>query len=87
MPGIKFSPRWREELVATSEEGTLVFELTMGTYHVYFPSKTIWKNSVPGWALPQWETYFEACKEWCERNNIPMSIVENGLVYEEKHIR
>lgn len=33
---IKFSPRWREELVATCDEGVLIFEFTMGKNHVYF---------------------------------------------------
>ena len=83
---IHFNPRWREELVASSEEGVLVFELTMGTYHVYFPSESKWLESVPQWAREKWELYLEACKVWCGQNNIPISVVDNGLVYEEKGI-
>ena len=73
-------------MVASSEEGVLVFELTMGKYHVYFPSKSKWLESVPDWAKEKWEIYLEACKVWCDQNNIPISVVDNGLVYEEKRI-
>jgi len=84
MSKIHFNPRWREELVATSKEGTLIFELTMGKYHVYFPGQTIWLTSVPEWAKPKWQTYLEACQDWCAQNKIPITIVDNALVYEEK---
>lgn len=81
---IHFNPRWREELVASSEEGILIFELTMGKYHVYFPSEGKWRDSVPDWAKEKWQLYLKECTDWCTRNNIPISIVDNGLVYEEK---
>ncbi len=81
---IEFTPRWREELVATCEEGVLIFELTMGKNHVYFPSESTWINSVPHWAKEKWKIFQKACTEWCSRNCIPISIVDNALVYEEK---
>jgi hypothetical protein len=81
---IKFSPRWREELVATSSEGVLIFELTMGKYHVYFPDENRWKNQVPEWAKMKWDIFLSACKTWCEQNKIPISVVPDALVYEEK---
>ena len=83
---IKFNPRWKEELVATSEEGSLVFELTMGKYRVYFPSENAWSTSVPNWAKDKWETYLKECEKWCVENNIPITIVDNGVVYEDKNI-
>ncbi len=43
MSTITFALRWREELVATSEEGKLVFECTIAGFHVYFPSEAKWK--------------------------------------------
>ncbi len=82
---IRFSPRWKEELVATSDEGKLVFELTMGKYHVYFPDKTLWQASVPGWAIDKWELYHEQCSRWCNQNNIPFTVAHNTFVYEEKN--
>lgn len=84
MSMIHFNPRWREELVATSENGILIFELTMGTYHVYFPTEAKWRESVPEWAKSQWELYLNQCQQWCVQNNIPLTVVENALVYEEK---
>ena len=42
MPGINVTARWKEELVAVAAEGTLIFELTMGTLHVYFPDHDAW---------------------------------------------
>jgi hypothetical protein len=87
MATIEFTPRWREELVATSSEGILIFELTMGKYHVYFPSENKWLESVSEWAKDQWQAYFDGCSQWCSRNNIPMTVVDNALVYEEKAAR
>jgi hypothetical protein len=81
---IHFNPRWREELVASSDEGVLILELTMGKYHVYFPSQNKWKESAPEWAKEKWEVYLTATRNWCSQNNIPISVVDNGLVYEEK---
>ena len=88
MSVIKFNTRWKEELVATSEEGSLVFEFTMGIYNVYFPSQSAWLAKAPEWAKQKWETYLEECKKWCvENNNIPITIVNDGLIYEEKNSR
>jgi len=81
---IEFTPRWKEELVAKSQEGTLIFELTMGKDHVYFPSHIKWMDSAPEWAKDKWKEYFDGCSKWCSANNIPISVVENGWMYEEK---
>jgi len=83
MSKIYFTPRWREELVAESDEGILIFELMMGTLHVYFPGEQRWLDSVPKWAKEKWEIYKQACKDWCVNNHIPFSIADNALVYEE----
>ena len=70
MTTITFKPRWREELEAITAEGTLIFELTMGEYHVYFPDKKGWLKSVPEWAKDKWEIYSSACSDWCRQNKI-----------------
>ena len=85
MSFIHFAPRWREELVATSAEGKLIFELTMGEMHVYFPDEKRWETLVPAWAKDKRQHYLDACSDWCRQNNIPVSIVENTFVYEEKN--
>jgi hypothetical protein len=84
MANITFLPRWKEELVVTSEEGILIFELTMGKLHVYFPDQQRWSGQVPSWAKDKWEIYLTACREWCQQNKIPISIVGNAYVFEEK---
>jgi hypothetical protein len=84
MLNIDFTHRWREELVAKSEAGTLIFEVTMGSYHVYFPTEETWLKSTPEWAKPQWNDFYEACHAWCRSNHIPITVVENALVYEER---
>jgi len=84
MSKIEFTPRWREELVATSNEGILIFELTMGKHHVYFPDETKWMESVPAWAKDKWNEYLDACSQWCSRSGIPLSVVDYAVVYEEK---
>jgi hypothetical protein len=81
---IEFTPRWKEELVATSQEGILIFEFTMGKNHVYFPSQNKWMDDAPAWAKDKWNEYLNECKKWCSANNIPITIVDNGWMYEEK---
>ncbi len=81
---IDFAPRWREELVAKTEAGTLIFELTMRKLHVYFPSEERWLKAVPDWAKDQWKDFFEECSKWCRSNNMPITVVDDALVYEEK---
>jgi hypothetical protein len=84
MTKITFKQRWREELEAISEEGILVFELTIGQNHVYFPDQDRWLAVVPAWAKDKWVIYLEACQNWCKENRIPISVVDDAHVQEEK---
>ena len=84
MGPIKFNPRWREELVAVSDQGVLILEIAMGTLHVYFPDEAKWLTSAPDWARPHWQVYRDACTQWCKENRIPISLVNNTFIYEEK---
>lgn len=84
MSVIRFTPRWKEELVAESAEGTLVFELTMGEAQLCFPSESLWQQEVPEWARTKWETYLEQCRDWCSRNQVPLSVVDNTFVYQQQ---
>lgn len=84
MNTISFHPRWREELVASCAEGRLIFELTMGRYHVYFPDEVRWEHSVPDWARGRWKEFFQACSDWCRQERIPITLEADALVYEEK---
>ena len=78
---IQFEPRWREELVATSSEGKLVFEFTIAGFHVYFPDQQRWLAIAPVWAREQWQAYHDACQDWCRKNRIPISLVSDANFY------
>ena len=84
MHNIGLTIRWKEELVASSAEASLVFEITMGTLHVYFPDENRWKNHVLDWAKMKWNIYLEAAREWRRQSNIPISVVPDAYVYEQK---
>lgn len=84
MNNIEFNPRWREELEAISPEGKLIFELTMGRRHVYFPDQARWLALAPEWAKDRWQLYVEACQDWCRKERIPISFVGDAHLYEER---
>lgn len=84
MNEIRFEPRWKEEIVASSKEGKLVFEFTMGVDHVYFPGEAKWLKDAPAWAKDKWEQYLTGCKNWCSVNRVPMTITDDGYFYEER---
>ncbi len=81
---IAFRPRWREELVGTSERGALVFELTMGTLHVWFPDEARWRAVVPAWARGEWAAWSSACEQWCREQRIPITFTSDAHVSEER---
>lgn len=84
MSEIAFRGRWREELVGTSERGALVFELTMGTLHVYFPDESRWRAVVPEWARDEHARWLAACRAWCAANRIPLTLTADAHVSEER---
>lgn len=84
MDSIEINARWREEVVASSSEGKLVFEFTMGREHLYFPSEARWLELAPAWARNKWQDYRQACELWCQKYRYPISIVSDAHFYEEK---
>ena len=60
MGGITLKGRWREELVAASDQGILVFEFP-GHKKVYFPSQDRWLTQVPDWVRDKQAEYLAAC--------------------------
>lgn len=83
MTDIAFRPRWREELEANAPAGRLVFELTMGQRHVYFPDRTRWSQLAPAWAAHRWQEYATACEAWCRAQRIPFSFAGDANFYQE----
>lgn len=84
MGNIHFQPRWKEEIVATSRNGKLVFEMTMGIDHACFPSQVLWEKDALEWAKPMWEEYMNESMRWCNNNSIPFTLADNTFMYEER---
>jgi len=84
MSEIKFNIRWREELEAVTSDKKLIFEITMGQLHVYFPTESRWAVAAPAWAKDEWKMYADSCTVWCAQNRIPISFVDDAYVSEEK---
>ena len=65
-------PRWKEELVITSPEGSLVIEMTMGIPSVYFPTEAEWEKQAPPWAISRRAEMLAAVTTWCSREQVPL---------------
>jgi len=79
---IRFEPRWKEELVCTLNDRSVVIELTMGTLTVYLPSERKWEASAPEWAKRDWGRFREELAAWCAQQNIPLQIDDGAWVSE-----
>lgn len=81
---VLFHPRWKEELVGTMDGRQFVTEITMGSLHVYFPTKLRWEAAAPDWAKGQWERVKADLEEWCASENIPLNFEDNAWVTFDK---
>jgi len=79
---VSFAARWKEELVCTLPGGALVVEMTMGTWHVYFPTLEKWNTDAPAWARDQYETIVHEPRSWCAREGIALTVDDGAWVYE-----
>jgi hypothetical protein len=75
-----FSPRWKEELVCSSAEGTLVLELTMGVLTVYFPPADVWQQLAPEWARACYGELDRELRVWCSSQGIPIVVDHSASV-------
>ena len=80
-PQMSFQPRWKEELVCTSEHGSFVLDMPMGVVGVYFPTQASWANSAPAWALPFWREIHEQLRTWCSSQRVPLHVEDGARVY------
>ncbi len=76
--------RWKEELVCKGPEGSLVFEMTMGVLHVYFPTPEKWLAEAPAWAKPKRDEILEAIRAYCKQSNVPLTIDDKAWVDVDK---
>ena len=82
-PVIKFQPRWKEELVCTSQASAFVLEMPMGVVSVYYPTEAAWTDRAPKWAAPFWDEIQQQLRAWCVAQNIPLYIDDRAQVWEE----
>jgi hypothetical protein len=67
-----FAPKWKEELVCTCPQGSLILEFTMGRATVYFPTAERWRSQAPDWAVPLRDEMESALRTWCAVQGIPV---------------
>ena len=84
MGKIKFTPKWKEELIGTCEDYSFTIEVTMGEFTAYFPSEQKWKETVPEWAQGERKTILEELKLWGKENNVPVATDDSAWIYFEK---
>jgi hypothetical protein len=75
--------RWKEEVAWECEGKTLVFEMTFGEFHVYFPTIERWQKSAPDFAKSRYEEILDDVRKWSEVNNIPFTIDEQAWMRSE----
>ncbi len=76
-----FQPRWKEELVVTTERGAFVLELTMGVPHVFLPTEDEWRRRAPYWAAGLWPVLQFELRDWCRQHDVRFEIEPSADVY------
>jgi len=76
-----FQPRWKEELLCTSAEGSFVLEMPMGILSVYLPTELMWQSKGPKWAINLWPRLKEELEIWCRENKANFYVDETAGVY------
>ena len=66
----EFEPRWKEEIVCTTDVGSFILDYGMLKPTVYLPSKIAWKNKSPKLAYDLWDTLHDELTKWCADNNV-----------------
>jgi len=80
LPQFTFKPRWKEELVCSSSNGSLVIEMTMGILGVYCPTEEKWKKEAPAWAKNYWGSFKDQLEKWCTESKIPLYVEDSAWV-------
>jgi len=80
-PQFRFSPRWKEELVVSAAEGSLVLPFWMGRPTVELPSKAVWPDRAPGWVKAHWDSLHLALELWCRGNGATLEISDSATLW------
>lgn len=79
-PMFKFQPRWKEEMVVTSKDGTFVIDLAMGNLTAYLLPEDLWREQAPSWAKEHWAQLKSELEAWCEKYNAKLAIDVTAVV-------
>ena len=82
-PIFTFQPRWKEELVVTSKNGSFILDLSMGILSAYLPTQNVWHEKAPIWAKDSWPELKQELEAWCKENNAKFIIDATAIVYSE----
>ena len=80
-PFFLFAPRWKEEIVVTTNGGSFVLPFWMGRPTAELPSKERWPTVAPDFARDDWDALHEALEQWCQGNRARLEISGNGQVW------
>lgn len=78
---LQFKPRWKEELVCSTDDGEFSLDFTMGKLKVFLPDEASFNAAAPQWAVGHWNEIHEALKEWCHAASIPLVVEPSGRLY------
>lgn len=77
---IRYRPRWKEMLDGFYGEHQFTVELTMGVYHVYFPTEATWNRTAPDWARGLWKQARDEAEAWSLAQPYPFDVDSTAWV-------
>jgi hypothetical protein len=73
-----FTPRWRDDLVCSSQEGRVV--LGMAADEVHVPTEEAWARRAPAWATGRRSELLTALEAWSVAYGVRLTVSERAVV-------
>jgi hypothetical protein len=67
-----FAPKWKEELICKTIDGSFLIEMTMGITCVYAPTKETWEKNAPDWDKSNYDLFISELEEYCKKQGFPL---------------
>lgn len=80
-PFFLFAPRWKEEIVVTTNGGSFVLPFWMGSPTVELPTKERWPTVAPDFARDHWDALHKALEQWCRGSGAALEISGHSPVW------
>ena len=78
-----FRPRWKEELVCTSDGGSFIIDMPWGIVTVYAPTRAAWEEQAQPWDINHYDTFIDELERWWRQINFPLAIVDDAWMTPE----